>query len=65
MLLALSFRIDMDYFVHLVYSSHTLLNFKAQLYVYLFMWDSYFSGLSAEPSALIHEYTKIFENSEL
>ena len=35
------------------------------LYVYLFQRDSYLSGISAEPSALIHEYAKIFENNEL
>ena len=32
------------------------------LYVYLLLGDSYFSGIRAESSALIHEYANIFHN---
>ena len=34
------------------------------LYVYLFLRDLYVSGISAESSALIHEYTNIFVNND-
>ena len=33
--------------------------------VYLFEQDSYFSGISAEPSVVIHEYANIFDSNEL
>ena len=35
------------------------------LYVYLFKRDSYFSGIGAESSALIHEYANIFDKNEM
>ena len=35
------------------------------LYVYLIWRDSYFSGNSADSSALIHEYTYISNNNEM
>ena len=35
------------------------------LYVYLFLRDSYFSWISAESSALIHEYANMHLNNEL
>ena len=35
------------------------------LYVYLFYQDSYFSGISADASALIHDYAYMLENNEV
>ena len=35
------------------------------MHVYLFKGDFYFSGISADASALIHDYTNIFDNNEL
>ena len=36
----------------------------AILYVYLFKWDSCFSGVSAESRVLIHEYANMFDNDK-
>ena len=33
--------------------------------MYLFKRDSYFSGIRAESSALIHEYANMLHNNEL
>ena len=34
------------------------------LYVYLFERDFYFSGISADTSALIHDYANMLENKD-
>ena len=34
-------------------------------YMYLFEWDSYFNGISANASVLIHDYANMFDNNLL
>ena len=49
----------------LTFSNLRIIFEQEVLYVYLFKRDSYFSGISAEASALIHEYANIFNNNEM